>query len=1381
MAAAAAEEVAASARTAPASAGCVCSSWRRCRRPRCGRVVAVWTASLRAATAALAMVLLCAIAPLPAAAQEELFRPAPPPPDAVIVDDTLPGVDFASTSPFRSAVAYNFFGRAVAGIPSGVPDTRRLVVSAENAYEVGELRGAGRGVGALRWVALYNQSSTPFRTSNLGVSLSLINGTGSVRTAASDDATAPPLTFVAADDYRALLYLGWPEEAGGNIDGDGGAAHTHGLWANASAPAVGFDSDYAGSRAAKWGSSTASFYRAQRDATVLAVGAPEANAVSILELPRGRVRAAAKAAGDGNPIAAGRRTAVDAAATPGTNVALQHLRLAPEDAVAVVGIGDAPAGGNGTTGGAVPGGSDGLLILPPGAVNNGNGTVTVPVTGYGKHLAIDGRFLAISASDDVTVLQWNETSNTYGSSVSLRGVIDSDEAGVLSGFEGGALALNADRLLVAAPAGGTYAFHYEEVDGKWLFDKVLTRPTKPVAVAMDDTWAVVGGEHRVVAHRWVSGHWQPSLTLTDPSKATGFVYAAAVSLIGGVAVVGEPIFGAVHAWDLRVAPTPSPPPAAPPTPEGLPLSQSGSGGQRAGSGGGLVPIGDLRRGDWVEAWVSTDVAPRGGGSLLAAARSVASAVLPAWLAAVVGAPLRAAASPATAALLTTNTTRYDGPDPVARRIWSPVVLVQHASSAATARLLTLTVHADAPLGGGGGGAWASLPPVKTRLTLTPNHALLTALSPPRMVAAGALSIGARLYVSAPGTPTGVMEARVASVSAAPAGRVVNVHTAAGTVVVGGVLASCYPVLTLGRGRLSVATAAEAVGVMRLAGVTMVLATAAGTGGAMEVGGVSLSGLLGALLVAAVAAAAAVWGPWGGSKSLPPPPPLPPLSSYLPGGVMFRFYTAPHTLVDAFHALSAALGPTFRFPLGPRIVTVTCVPADCARIAGRPGEWVRPPAQRAVMTAVSPGGLFVMPRPNHAALRRGLRGVFGPAQLPAIWPALQREMNTMVEKLERDRRGGADGTSGCGGGDRNGDGSDEAVAERGGVVDISSSFNHTTYRLILNVAFGASYDEATMTQVVKANGELLKAMLTDIIGYPVRQWRLLAPLRLRAHLMTAANDLRGLFRALVNARLAEAPADAAARPPDLLDSLLDLGGRDDPEAAVSNALILGAAGGSTTADTAAWTVYHIARTPGCAAAVVAELDAVVGPPGTPLALDHLDRLHYLRACWKETLRLTPPGAFLERIAARDAVLPGSGLAVAAGTSVLACLGGAHRDVAVWPRGSTYEPRRWLPGAASTAGAVAAAPSPPPAGSWMPFSLGPENCAGAFLADVEGLLLLATLYLGYTVALVDPGGVSTVTGWTVRAGSYDPAGPPGNLRRGVAVTLHPRKGGSAAEQT
>ncbi|OSX77360.1 hypothetical protein BU14_0151s0002 [Porphyra umbilicalis] len=838
---------------------------RRRRRPSHPRPALPSAACIAAAAAAAVVVALGGTlrgAPPPLAAAQ-IFAPAPPSPEAVVLDDTLPEVDYASQAPFRSGPRYNFFGRAVAGVPvAGAGDRRRLVVASENAYEVGELVGAGA---AASWTTLYNQSSTPFRTSNLGVSLALVNGSGAVgggggdaRDAPASAAVSPALAFVAADDFRALLYLGWPEVDGAAAAG--GAPHTHGLWANASAPGVGFDSDYAASRAAKWGSSTASMYRSELDATVVVVGAPGANAVSVLQLPRSAVRAASTLDGAGGPD------------NNSSEVALQHLRLTPEDSRAVVAVGDAAAGGNETTGmpGAPGVGLPGSPLLPAGAELNANGTVTVPVTGFGKHVALDGRFLAVSASNDVTVLQWNETASRYGSSVSLRRIISADTPSAVAGFEGGALALNADRLLVAAPTGGTYAFHYEEADGKWLFDKVLARPVKPVAVAMDEHWAVVGGDHRVVAHKWDAGRWVPALTLTDPSKATGFVYAAAVALVGGVAVVGEPIFDAVHVWDLRAAPTPSPPPRAPPTPVGLPLTEPGADGRvcfgrgervrvrgRGEGGEGLVPLADVRRGDWVEAWVpdgrggagagggdAAEAAAGGwGGSAAAAARAVAAAVLPPHVAAAAGVvPPPSVVDGAVAAASAFNGTADSGgaaaggavtaavvPAAVARRVWSPVVLVQHASSMSTAPLLTLTVRVDARGGGGGGGGGGSGSgdAALRTVTLTPNHGLLTGVDPPTTAPAGALRVGDRLFMAAPGGGGGVgdssgdgsvVTATVVGTSAAPPGRVVNVHTAAGTVIVGGVLASCYPALTLGGGRWSVATVVQAAGLLRLAGV-----------------------------------------------------------------------------------------------------------------------------------------------------------------------------------------------------------------------------------------------------------------------------------------------------------------------------------------------------------------------------------------------------------------------------------------------------------------------------------------------------------------------------------------------------------------------------------
>jgi len=513
--------------------------------------------------------------------------------------------------------------------------------------------------------------------------------------------------------------------------------------------------------------------------------------------------------------------------------------------------------------------------------------------------------------------------------------------------------------------------------------------------------------------------------------------------------------------------------------------------------------------------------------------------------------------------------------------------------------------------------------------------------------------------------------------------------------------------------------------------------------------------------------------------------------------MFSFYARPDTMATTLHALHAALGPVFRLPFGIRTVLLTADPADCARIVGRPAEWPRSPAQLAMMEVAAPGGLFVMPRPAHATVRRSLREVFGPALLPAFWPAVGRELNTLVEDLERARLGGATGEEGGGGAAGSGDGG----SGPGAVVDVSAAFSDTSYRLIFRVAFGAPFDAAQMRRAKDASGALVYQMMVDFIGYPIRQSPLLAPLGLRAGIQAASAELRTLYRDILVARRAEAPSAAAARTPDLLDILLALPEAGAPadsvadmETAISNAMVFGAAGGTTSAEVAAWSVYHIACCPDATAAVAAEVaaldaDTPPGGPARPLALDDLGRLPYLRAVWKESLRLTPPGLLFERVAARDTVLPGSGVRVRAGTIVAAFAAGAARDPAVWERPLDFLPPRWLPGGSAVAAGGAAGGTSraggggggvgggvPPAGAYIPFSVGPENCAGTFLADAEGVAMLATLYRAYEVTLaVPPDAVRSVSGWTHRAGSAAPGGKPGNADRGVPVRLTPRRRG------
>lgn len=122
---------------------------------------------------------------------------------------------------------------------------------------------------------------------------------------------------------------------------------------------------------------------------------------------------------------------------------------------------------------------------------------------------------------------------------------------------------------------------------------------------------------------------------------------------------------------------------------------------------------------------------------------------------------------------------------------------------------------------------------------------------------------------------------------------------------------------------------------------------------------------------------------------------------------------------------------------------------------------------------------------------------------------------------------------------------------------------------------------------------------------------------------------------------------------------------------------------------------------------------------------------------ESLRLYPPAWVVTRQALADDVV--AGVEVPAGTLVIVCTWGLHRDPALWEAPEEFRPERFLD-----------APRPP-AGTYVPFGAGPRLCIGRDLALVEEVLVLATLLRGHTVR---------------------PAGP----ARGVdaLVTLRPRGG-------
>jgi cytochrome P450 len=196
-----------------------------------------------------------------------------------------------------------------------------------------------------------------------------------------------------------------------------------------------------------------------------------------------------------------------------------------------------------------------------------------------------------------------------------------------------------------------------------------------------------------------------------------------------------------------------------------------------------------------------------------------------------------------------------------------------------------------------------------------------------------------------------------------------------------------------------------------------------------------------------------------------------------------------------------------------------------------------------------------------------------------------------------------------------------------------------------------------------------------------------------------------------------------------------------------------AGHDTTSTTLQWAFYELSRSPQALRKLYAELDDVLGTSIDPKHIadtllargeEALQRLTYLSAVIKETLRLYPPAA-----SARMSP-PGSGFTIRAEDGREWCIDGlvaynCHhiigRDPKVFgPDAEIFNPERWI-GDTDTGETDAGektnlvthesekGENKLPASAWRPFERGPRNCIGQALANLEVRVILASTVRRY----------------------------------------------------
>jgi len=311
---------------------------------------------------------------------------------------------------------------------------------------------------------------------------------------------------------------------------------------------------------------------------------------------------------------------------------------------------------------------------------------------------------------------------------------------------------------------------------------------------------------------------------------------------------------------------------------------------------------------------------------------------------------------------------------------------------------------------------------------------------------------------------------------------------------------------------------------------------------------------------------------------------------------------------------------------------------------------------------------------------------------------------------------------------------------GSLVDVAREMSALTLEIVGLALFGADLtDDAGRLSRAMSVGQRVAVLTTFLpIGWgPVSTPAVRAAAR---RLGGATEGVEGPARRLIAAR--RAGAESARPSGDLLDVLLRARAQDgepltDGEICDEVATFM-LAGHETTANALTWSLALLSAYPAARERLEEELAAVLADRD-PAAAD-VARLPWATAVVSEALRLYPPAWTIERDALADDDVAGT--PVPAGSMVAISPYLVHRHPAFWPDPAGFDPRRFLPGRSDTATRHRYA--------FIPFGGGRRACVGASFAELETVLVLATIARRFRLELTARGMPAPVAQVTLRPG-------------------------------
>lgn len=295
------------------------------------------------------------------------------------------------------------------------------------------------------------------------------------------------------------------------------------------------------------------------------------------------------------------------------------------------------------------------------------------------------------------------------------------------------------------------------------------------------------------------------------------------------------------------------------------------------------------------------------------------------------------------------------------------------------------------------------------------------------------------------------------------------------------------------------------------------------------------------------------------------------------------------------------------------------------------------------------------------------------------------------------------------------------------VDIKSYFTNFTLDVVASTLFGLKVNtQEDPTNEFKKHG-------TELFNFRLLNWKFLAivifpkiavPLFKRFDVNLFPKDSFEFFKKVIHDALTERETSQdSEKYHDFLASMVAARREAENQGAkgltedevMAQSLTFFLAGFETTANAMQFLAYFLAWNPDCQEKAYREIREAKTQHGGEITYDCLKSLRYLNNCFEEALRLCPPALLTDRVCTETTTV--NGYEIEKGVNVRIPIYTLAHDPEVWD-----DPERFNPDRFEAETAESRDPT-----YLIPFGLGPRNCIGMRLAQMEVRKAMAELLL------------------------------------------------------